>query len=350
VNDRKHILVGLFVLGGLILLAILIVWFRGVAGFLKGGYEVQVHLNSSQGVRDGKPVNQDGLPIGSVLDVASSLPDRPGVWARVYVIDQTRIPTTTRFVAQQTTLGEVFLDFQSPAGTAAYPAGEYLPTDGTARLEGYVQPVSLLPEKIVDDLHAGIADLRKGLEQFQGLGDLIANLKELTAPRSLADVKAGKHKNLWTTLEQFEAAAESIQGQIQNPDSAFGQLLTQVRKAAEDLHGVLGQAGKAFDEVGKAVATFDEAGKAFKGVGDSANAFIVKLSKDAERLTALLDNVNGMIADVRQGKGTLGQLLTNDQMHRELVNLIESLQIMGDNANRLVTMWRERGLFAKEGK
>jgi hypothetical protein len=32
------------------------------------------------------------------------------------------------------------------------------------------------------------------------------------------------------------------------------------------------------------------------------------------------------------------------------VNLVENLQKMTDNTNRLVTMWREQGVFAKEGK
>jgi phospholipid/cholesterol/gamma-HCH transport system substrate-binding protein len=346
VSDRKHIMVGLFVLGGLILLGVLIVWFKGVAGFVRGGYDITIHLDTSQGVSSGKPVTLDGLPVGSVASVYSSLPERPGVWTKVRITGGIRIPAETRFTAQQSTLGEILLDFKSPA----QPGGEYLPMDGSVRLEGIAQSPSLLPQSVVDDLHDGITDLRKGVEQFRGLDTLIANLKELTEPRTLADYKAGKSKNLWTTLEQFENAAGTIQNEIQNPDSRFGKLLTEATKASQDLRVALDKAGQSLDEVNKAIASIEKAGKSVGLVSDNANVFLDKLSKDSDRLAAMLDNMNGVLSDVRQGKGTLGKLLTSDQLHAELVNLIENLQAMTDNANRLITMWRERGLLSKEGK
>ena len=77
-DDKKHIFVGLFVLGGLVLLMTLIVWFQGIAVYLRGGYEVRAHLDSSAGIRAGKRVTLDGLEIGDVREVVSSLP-HPGV-------------------------------------------------------------------------------------------------------------------------------------------------------------------------------------------------------------------------------------------------------------------------------
>ena len=350
-SDRKYILVGLFVLGGLILLGVLIVWFRGVSSFIRGGYMVSVHLASSQGIRGGKPVSQDGLPCGYVTDVISSLPEEPGVWAKVRITDSRRISKDAAFVAQQTAVGDIFLDFQSPA-KATYPVREsdYLPMDGSARLVGLIKGTSFLPEGVAEDLHSGIAELKQGMEQLKGLDTLLANLKELTEPRSLEDVKAGKHKNLWTTLDQFDTTAKSLQDTLQSPDSQLNQLLAEARKAATDLRTVLDKAGKSVDNLDKTLVSIDDAGKSIKHVGDDSTVFLEKLSKDADKLNATLDNANGLIADVRQGKGTLGQLATNDQLHRELVNLVESLQAMTDNVNRLVTMWREQGLLSKEGK
>jgi phospholipid/cholesterol/gamma-HCH transport system substrate-binding protein len=356
-NDRKYILVGLFVLGGLIILATLIIWFRGVAELVQGGYVVSVHLPTSDGVRGGKPITQDGLPIGYVLDSTSSLPDQPGVWIRVRVTGSHRIPQSATFMAQQNMVGEISLDFKSAASPKAYPATEYLPMDGTARLEGVARGVSLLPESIVSDLHAGIAALAQGAEQMRGLDVLVANLKELTEPRTLADLKAGKRGNLWTTLTQFEEAARAIQDQLQNADSPFGKLLANGQKAVEDFRSVLEKTGKSVETIGKAaesagktLSEFDAASQAIKTTGDRAVAFLDKLSKDSDQLAALLKNLNDVVTDARQGKGTLGQLIATDQLHRELVNLVENLQSMSDNANRLITMWREKGLLSKEGK
>ena len=352
-NDRKHILVGLFVIGGLILLAVLIIWFKGVAGFLRGGYTVEAHLESSAGIRDGKPVFQDGLGVGDVLDVASALPEKPGVWIRMRINPGVRIPADAQFVAQQSAVGETTLDFQSPPpkeGEVAYPPASYLPTDGTARVRGISQGPSLLPKQVVDDLHSGIQELKTGMAQLKGLDAVIANLRELSEPRTLADVKAGKRMNLCTTLEQFEVTAKSLQGVVENPDSDLGKLLAEARAAAKQLREAVEKAGLALDGVNKAVGSFDAASQSVQQVGDKASVFIDKLSKDADRLSATLDHINAVVADIRQGKGTLGQLVANDTLHRQMVNLVENLRTLTDNANRVFTLWREEGLMAKEKK
>lgn len=350
-SDRKYVLVGLFVLVGLLLLGGLIVWFRGLASFVRGGYDVNIHFVSSQGIRGGKPINLDGVPCGYVTGVASSLPEEPGVWVRAHVSDSTRIPKDAAVVAQQTAVGDIYLDFRSPA-KAKYPMtdADYLPMDGAARLAGIIKGPSLLPEGIVEDLHTGIGELKAGMDQLRGLAPVLANLKELTEPRTIEEVKAGKRKNLWTTLEQFDLTAKSVQDTLDKPDSPFNQLLAETRKAATDLRTVLDKAGKTVDNVDKTLASIDDAGKSIKTVGDDATVLLKKISKDADDLNVAINNANGLLADVRQGKGTLGQLVSNDQLHRELVNLVESMQAMTDNVNRLVTMWREQGLLAKEGK
>lgn len=352
-NDRKHIMVGLFAIGGLILLAVLIIWFKGVAGFIRGGYIVEARLDSSSGIRYGKPVFQDGLDIGDVLSVTSALPEEPGVWVRMRINPDVRIPADARFVAQQSAVGETTLDFQSPQpkeGKVAYPPASYLPTDGTARVRGIARGPSLLPDQVVEDLHSGIQELKTGMAQFKGFDAVIANLRELSEPRTLADVKAGKRMNLFTTLEQFEVTAKSLQGFVENPDSDLGKLLAEARAAAKQLREAVEKAGQALDGVSKAVGSFDAASQGIRQVGDKAGAFIDKLSKDADRLSATLDGINAVVADIRQGKGTLGQLVTNDTLHRQLVNLVENLRTLTDNANRVFTLWREEGLMAKEKK
>ena len=352
-NDRKHILVGLFVIGGLVLLAVLIIWFKGVAGFLRGGYIVEARLDSSAGIRGGKPVFQDGLGVGDVLSVSSALPEEPGVWIRMRINPGIRIPADARFVAQQSAVGETTLDFQSPPlkeGEVAYPSASYLPTDGTARVRGTSQGPSLLPKQVVDDLHSGIQELKTGMAQFKGLDGVIANLRELSEPRTLADVKAGKRRNLCTTLEQFEVTAKSLQSVVENPDSDLGKLLAEARAAARQLREAVEKAGQTLDGANKAVASFDAAGQSVRQVGEKAGAFMDKLSKDADRLSATLDSINGVVADIRQGKGTLGELVTSNALHRQLVNLVENLRTLTDNANRAFTLWREEGLLAKEKK
>ena len=249
-----------------------------------------------------------------------------------------RIPREAQFVAQQSTIGDLYLNFETTGKSLAY-----LPIDGSAKIEGSIKAPSLLPEDVLKEVREGLASLKQ-------IGPLVANLTELTAPRTLKDVEAGQPRNLWTTLEQFEATAQSMQNQMDKPDSELGKLLATARMAAEDLRKTLAKASETLDTANKGFASMGEAGKNANALLDKSNALADKLAKDADQAKVLLDNMNGLLTDLRAGKGTLGKLLTDDELHRALVTLIENLQTLSDNTNRLMTMWRKEGLFAKEGK
>ena len=341
-NDVKHVVTGLFVLGGIVILAVLIIWFEGVPRTIRGGYAVRAHFPNSIGITSGKRVHRDGIEIGEVADVASSLPDRPGVWVVMRINADERIPRDAVLVAQAGAVGEAVLDFR----TAAAPGRETLPTDGSAAVEGRAQPYSFLPE-----------DLLERLTQTLGsLGDLktvLANLKELTEPRSLADVRAGKPRNLPTTLEQFSDAAEGLQHLAEGPDTR--DLIAEARMGLEDLRATLGRARDSLAEFDKTLKGVQQAGAdardtlaAFRKTGQKTDALIEKVSKDAEKIGQLADSLAAAVKDLREGKGTLGKLMSDPELHDALVVLIENLNQVSKEAERLLVRWRKEGVLSKE--
>jgi ABC-type transporter Mla subunit MlaD len=352
-SDKKHIIVGLFVLGGLVLLALLVIWFQGLAIMLRGGYVVSGHLTTSTGVRAGKRVLMDGLEVGEVREVVTSLPGRPGVWVRMRIAPDIRIPLEARLIAQQSAVGDVSLDFQ----TTRTPTG-YLPTDGLAAIDGVIQSPALLPEDLVAkfnkvlDQFNGAGDLvpkfGKALDQLGGAGDLIKNLTDLTAPRTLKDVAAGKPKNLSTALEQFQDSAEGIKDFLQ--DAETKKLFASASKAADDLSKTLEDARQAIDAFKTTADTYTEAGKKADAMVVKGTEMISKFGKDADAAQKVIENMDGIVNDLRAGKGSLGQLIANDELHRDLTNLAENLNTMTQNANKLIIMWRHEGIMAKEGK
>ncbi len=346
-NDRKHVVVGLFVLGGMVLLGILIIWFEGVSHLIRGGYEVRGHLPTAKGVRTGKRVHMDGIEVGDVTGVTSSQPDRPGVWVHMRINPEVRIPRGAAFVAQQSTVGDMFLDFHSPTRVTGH-----LPADGTAAVDGTIRAPALLP----DDL---MADFRAAMNKFQRLDMILANIQELTEPRTLQDVEAGKRRNLWTTLAQVEVTARSVDRQLTGKDTeeGLGRLLVQAADVAEDLRTTLKAARGSLAKADAAFGTLADTGKTFQATGKKAeallakgDALLAKLAKTADAADALLESLNAAVTDAREGKGTMGRLMTDDQLHRALVALVRNLQDMTDNANRLITMWRKEGILSKEGK
>jgi len=336
-NDKKHVIVGLFVLGGLVLLGLLIMWFQGVAILLRGGYTVRGHLPSSMGVRAGKRVHQDGIEVGEVRDVVSSLPERPGVWVVMRIQPAVDIPKEAQFVGQSTTIGDLFLDFL----IKSQPTG-YLPKDGTATVEGVIRAPSLLPEDLM-------ADFRDAMSKIQKIDTLIDNLKEMTEPRTLEEVEAGeKARNLSSALKQFEATAKSVQSLVE--DGEVRQLFVRASEAAEALHTTLCEARGTIQAVRQTAETYTEAGQKAKEMIDKGGQMIEKFTQDAASAQTALDNLNGLITDMRSGPGTVGRLVSSDELHRQLTTLAENLSTMTENLNRLVILWREQGILAKEGK
>jgi len=346
VNDRKHIVVGLFVLGGLVLLGVLIVWFEGVSHLIRGGYMVRGHLPTAKGIRTGKRVHLDGIEIGDVTDITSSQPERPGVWIHMRINPEVRIPRDAKFAAQQSMASDVYLDFNSPHETT-----DYLPTNDKATVEGVIKPPSLLPEDVMKQFY-------NAMEKFDRLEALLANLSELTEPRTLQDVEAGKRKNLWTTLAQFQDTARTIDRQLTGKDTeqGLGRLLVQAGAASEELQKTLKRARTTLENADKTLQTAAEAGKTVAGLGKKADALLAKgdaliaqLAKTADGADKLVANLSAAVTDVRDGKGTIGKLMTDDELHRALVTLVRNLKEMTDNANRLMTMWRKEGILSKEG-
>ena len=322
-NDRKPIVVGLFVLGGLVLLGVLVIWFEGMARFIRTRYEVRGHLSSSIGVRAGKRVHKDGMEVGDVVDVVSSLPDRPGVWVLMRIDEDVDIPREAQFVAQQMTMGDIFLDFQTRG-----PATESLPKNGSARIEGVIKTPSLLPEDVMEDVREGIATLKR-------LEPLSKSLEELVAPRTIEEVESGaKPANLSSAVKQFQATAKTLQDELKSPESGFGRLLARAQQSADDLSATLAAARDT-------LAVYKEA-------GTKAGAMVDRFKQNAEDAQKLLASASETVQDIRGGKGTLGKFVADEELHLKLTTLTENLIALTDNLNRLVTLWREEGILSKE--
>ena len=113
-TDRRNVIVGLFVLFGLLLLGGLIIWFEDVGVLIRGRYKVKGHLPSARDVRKGKRVYMDGIEIGGVHDVTSSQPEKQGVWVDMRINPDVSIPQDAILVAQQSTVGDLYIDFLTP--------------------------------------------------------------------------------------------------------------------------------------------------------------------------------------------------------------------------------------------
>jgi phospholipid/cholesterol/gamma-HCH transport system substrate-binding protein len=307
----RHVALGFFVVAGLALIGFLIVWFGAVARFIRPHYTVQGHLPSAMSVRPGKVVHVDGMEVGEVVDVTSSQPQRPGAWIHMHIRAEHKVPAGAQFVAQQSAVGDIMLDFRTEK-----PSEEHLPTDGSARVDGVIRAPTLLPEDMMEQV-------RRGLSAIKRVEPMLDHLLEMTEPRSLEEVEAGEPASLSSAIAQFQATAKSIH--VIASDPRVEKLLSGIERLE-----------KAFDGL--------------QALMDKGNALAAEWQGSGKEAREALAEIRALVADVRDGKGTLGKLATDPELHDALTTLVENLDSMVRNADRLMTLWREEGILAKQEK
>ncbi len=349
--EKRDVIVGLFVVVGLALLAVLIIWFEGVSGVLRGGYVVRVKLPNARGITEGKQVHRDGVRIGDVSAIESCLPE-PGVVVVLSIDPGERIAGKAQFVVQTSAVGDLYLDFRTPSDLKRVET--YLPTDGSARVQGGIKPPSLLPEKWMEKIEEGMA-------QIGSLKEIVKNVQELTQRRTVEDVEAGQAPNLSSAIEQFSRTAAAYEDQTRKDDPKT--FLNLAAQAAEDLIETLEYARGTMADVEKTLKTYQEAGSdvkatlksiretagTYQDVGTKASAMLDKIGTEVDRAEEMIAKLSGIVSGIEKGEGTVGKLLTDDELHRALVTLVENLTAATDDIRRLVTLWREEGIMAKEG-
>ena len=148
-NDRKHVVVGLFVLGGFVLLGILIIWFEGVSHLVRGGYVVRGHLPSAKGVRAGKRVHLDGIEIGDVTDInPDAVVTDPLINEYTFVM---RAGSLTGADTTWTPLGDI-ATYEFNAGDGTFHIYEDVVATGTNRDWGTYPPNTTAPASFEDGI------------------------------------------------------------------------------------------------------------------------------------------------------------------------------------------------------
>jgi phospholipid/cholesterol/gamma-HCH transport system substrate-binding protein len=267
-EDRgTQLKVGLFLLAGLVMVGLMVVYFGRLGeGFAKY-YTVRVEFTNASGLLRGSEVLLAGAKIGRVLNAPTILPDMKGIYVDVRILDEVKIPADSTFVIGSSgLLGDKFIEIK---------------LDGDGKKVGFIKAGDII--KGADD-SGGIASMA------DGAGELMAELK--TTIKNINNVVLKLDQ---TVLAKEELA--SITKTIKNLETAT----TQIAEAS-------GKAGKLVDNADKTI----ESGK-----------------KAAEELNKTITSINALVEQIRSGKGLLGALVNNQQLALNLEALIINLRRHG---------------------
>lgn len=345
---RRNVIVGLFVLFGMLALGTLIVlfgqqptWFAAA-----GRFTLDIHFNSVSGVKTGTPVTIGGIPVGRVEEVGFRDPNRFDLGARVLVsiepaYDKIPLGTHARTSEPGLGMGRPPIELIPPA----VPVVDFLPSGSTIAGEMVPAMDAILPAPVRANIE------RAAMQMGEAAGSakpVLEDLHLILQQRSVADVDAGREPgNLASALARVDSFMKHMNEVAGDPNvqSQIRVTAENVAKASEDI-----KVGAA--DIRAAAADAKELVKKGSALADRATETMTNFDEQVERVadgavTAMqsgdqaLRTTNDILTKINTGQGTLGQLLNDPRAYEAVVLSFQRLAEMVGEFNLLVKEWQK---------
>jgi len=265
--------VGIFMLIGLCVIGIMVVYFGRAGDGFKKYYDITVNFENASGVIRGANVLLAGAKVGDVAEPPRILPNMQGVAVKLRIFDQVKIPDQSVFtIGSSGLLGDRFIQIGVGEKAASSP-----PLQPGVTVNG-------IREMGMDDLafegKALVTDLRAAIKKIDTAVDRVNS--DLLKPETFA--------NLNTAMEN-----------IRKTSTSFADASVHLDKIMSDASSAI--------ETGKQTLV------SAKGAADELQKTIV--------------DVHGIVRDVKNGKGILGALVSDQEMAQNIRALVSNLRRNG---------------------
>ncbi|MBR5921920.1 MAG: MCE family protein [Bacteroidales bacterium] len=313
VKEMKSIKVALFVIAAALIFYLGSVFLKGINVFGKKNYYYAVFENIGA-LHESTNVTLNGYEIGKVTDIEllSSNPVR--ICAEILVTEKLDIPEDSQFeVAQKDVLGGMVVNLHLGQSARMAQRGDTLGCY----------------------LAGGMLD---------GVGDLVAQLKSVVA--SVDTI--GQNLKLAFRTEDSLNGGTMIKNTLENLEHTTADLSKLLADNGGRVNSVVSQLDALSKTLGQAAPKIDAIIANVDNITDSlAQANIRTLVNNAQ---STVDNVNALIAGVKNGQGTVGQLMQNDSLFKSLNNTIESLDLLVKDIKANPSKYINVTVFGKKEK
>ncbi|MEY4786908.1 MAG: hypothetical protein RL692_802 [Planctomycetota bacterium] len=290
-ETTRNFVIGIVAILGVAGFAFLLLLFGNLTTSLRQKYDVTVQANQAMGVRLGSQVTLVGVPIGEVKAVTVVIDSENPVQIILNIEGSIDIPAGVEATVSNSLIGGTArLDFSIPAGYAT--GGATLPHDGnaivTAKFEGLEERLS-----------------RTLSEKLAGLDLAMRRIDEL-----------GKDAQKWLGDEQMLADAKSAVAKANDLIDATASTVMALTKTANSLQG-------------------------------NANALLASVQPVFDQLSKTLAQVELLTKQAQDGKGTVGQLMSNPDLYNSLNDSAQRLKSTLGEVELLMKKVRAEGLGVK---
>ena len=301
-QSRNEIKVGLFILVGLVLLALLMLQFsKGTTSFRKS-YELRLKASNIGGLRKNSFVLVSGVQVGTVSDIKLS-DDAKTVSVILKIFGNFKIHGDARFVIEQSGfLGDQYVSI--------IPTENKLPV-----LEPLAEVMAEEPFNLQEAARNAAGFLQRADDSVKKINAMIEEFgKHVLNEQTMTNLSA-TIGNFHRISEQALATMDNITALVQTNAPVISQSLSNV----SDFSTKLGSAG---DSIQQLIET--------------NRAEITTAIKNIETATATLTN---LLNEAQSGKGLAGTIIKNEQLAANFSRIVENISITTSNLNRL-GLWR----------
>lgn len=299
---RHELKVGIFVVVGLVLIALLMLQFsKGTTSFRKS-YELLLKSSNIGGLRKNSFVLVSGVQVGNVSDIKLS-DDAKTVTVTLKIFDNFKIHGDARFVIEQSGfLGDQYVSI--------------IPTENKLPV---LEPLSVVtaeePFNLQEAARSAAGFLARADDSVKKINAMIEEFgKHVLNERTMTNLSA-TIGNFHRISEQALVTMGGITALVQTNSPVISQSLSNVSSFSIKLSG---------------------AGDSIQQLIETNRVEINAAIKNIEIATATLTN---LLNEAQTGKGLAGTVLKNEQVAGNFAHIVENLSITTSNLNRL-GLWR----------
>jgi phospholipid/cholesterol/gamma-HCH transport system substrate-binding protein len=297
-KSRLETKVGLFVVIGLALLAVMLILFSKGISVFHGTYELRLHASNVGGLKERAGVLLAGVQVGNVSAIQLA-DDGKSVTILLKIYRRNKIYSDARFVIEQ-------------AGFLGDQYVSVIPTDNKGRRLVNGDEVDCQEPFNLQEVARSASGFLKRIDATaKKLDDSVTDLRRVVLNEQ--------------TLTNFSLAVTDMRSFSEQALGAIGDINTLIATNGSDIHLAISN-----------VVFFSQA---LIRLADSAQDVLATNSPDiniaVKNIESSTEVLKSLMKDVQSGKGFAGTMLQNEQLGTNVQALASNLAIATSNLNRL---------------
>ncbi|MCK6482544.1 MAG: hypothetical protein HUU22_04620 [Phycisphaerae bacterium] len=337
-HRTKTVMVGGFVLIGMIILGYLVFLFGDAPHVFTGG-TYRVNIRFQEGIantREGTEVMLWGKRIGQVESIAfvDAANLSQGVNVVAAIERKFQLPRAIKAIESVSSpvMGRAMILIE----VSGRESGAPLATDGSAIISGRVLPLldNILPPEMIPTLETSFRQIGELAAAMKPVADEVAKLVQ---QRAFEEVDRTDEKramaNLSTVIQRLDLALKNVNALLGSPHNQenFEMTLANLRSASERLNTRLDDVGGVAEEFRNtatdARAAIAEIREFMARADEMAQGFSAEGTNTLETLNSLLLRMENIMARIDEGKGTAGMFVNDNRLYE---SMLLTLERMGD--------------------